>query len=306
MFWDKWFEPKPYKSGYLPEKDGHQVYFEAFGNPQGKPVLLFHGGPGGSCRRYRAKYANLKKYQVIMFDQRGCGKSLPLGKIENNTTQDLLDDAVRLLNFLKINKKVILWGASWGSTLALLWAEQNPEKTDKLLLSQIFLANDDFHQWEIEGIRYIYPDFMEELEKISKGDIVNYFNRLIQSNDKQKQLKAANTYGWFERVCGSFAPQFADFKELSEKELASHRIYMHYAAHNLFLKENDILKNINKINRVEALLIHNRLDLICPYKGAYDLHKALPKSRLITVPDFGHVSKKLGKTIKKEIKAVLR
>ena len=136
--------------------------------------------------------------------------------------------------------------------------------------------------------------------------VFNYFNTLIQSNDKQKQLKAANTYGWFERICGSFEPKFNDQQELSEKEYASHKIYMHYAAHNLFLKENDILENIKKINRVEAILIHNRLDLICPYKGAYDLHKALPKSRLITVPDFGHISKKLHKTIKKEIKNILR
>ena len=128
MFWDKWFEPKPFNSGFLPEKDGHKVYFAEFGNPNGKPVLVFNGGPGGSFHPYRAKYANLRKYRVIMFDQRGCGRSEPSGKVGNNTTQDLLNDTTRLVNHLKINQKIILWGASWGSTLALLWAEQNPEK----------------------------------------------------------------------------------------------------------------------------------------------------------------------------------
>lgn len=306
MFWDKWFEPKPFNSGFLPEKDGHRVYFAEFGNPEGKPVLLFNGGPGGSFRSYRAKYANLRKYRVIMFDQRGCGRSEPLGKTEYNTTQDLLDDTTRLVNYLKINQKIILWGGSWGSALALLWAEQNPEKTDSLLLSQIFLANKEYRDWEFDGLRYIYPEFVAELKSKYTENIIDYSNKLIQSDNISNQLEAANHYGWYERICGSMAPAFADFRELSDGELASQRIYMHYAAHNFFLGDDDILENANKIKDIKALILHSRLDLVCPVKAAHDLAQKLNNSKLIILPAFGHVNRLMRKAIKKEIGEILK
>ena len=306
MFWHKWFTPKPFNSGYLAQKDGHQIAFAEFGNPKGKPVLFFNGGPGGSFKPKRAQIANLRKYRVIMFDQRGCGRSLPLGKTENNTTQALLDDTTRLVNHLKIKDKIILRGASWGSTLALLWAEQNPQKVDKLLLSQVFLANKEFLDWEFEGAKYIYPEFVAEMEKESKGKTNSYYNKLIQSNDTDKQLHAINRLGWFERICGSMNPKFSEFSEVNELELASQRIYMHYSANNLFLGKNEIMDNISKLKDIETIIIHNRLDLICPFKGAYDIHKSLPKSRLIAVPEFGHVGKILNKTMEKEFGAILK
>ncbi len=306
MFWNKWFTPKPFNSGFLSEKDGHKIAFAEFGNPEGKPILCFNGGPGGKYRAERARFANLKKYRVIMFDQRGCGRSLPLGETKNNTTQDLLDDASRLLNHLNIKQKIIIRGASWGSTLALLWAEQNPDKVEKLLLSQIFLANEDFLNWEFNGARYIYPDFVKELEKESNGKINSYYNKLVQSNDINKQLHAINRLGWYERICGSMDPKFSEFTEVDETELASQRVYMHYSANNLFLGHDEIIENINKLKDIDIIMIHNRLDLICPYKGAFDVHQALPKSKLITVPEFGHVGCKLYKTIKKEFGDILK
>lgn len=306
MFWNNWLAPKSFNDGYLPEKDGHQVYFAEYGNPSGKPVIIFHGGPGGSCRAYRAAYANLRKYRIIMFDQRGCGKSIPLGKLDNNTTQELLDDVSRLVNHLKINDKIILWGASWGSTLALLWAIRNPQKVEKLLLSQVFLANKEYAKWEFDGNRYSYPEFVAQMEKESGCDIIRYYNKLIQSDNIEHQLLAANRYGWFERICGSKEPKFSEFNELSDKELAGQRIYMHYSANKFFLDDNEILDNIANIKDIEALIIHNRLDFICPLKGAYDIHKLLTKSQLIIVPDFGHVSKLLSKIIKKEIRKALK
>ncbi len=306
MFWQKWFEPKPFNSGYLPEEDGHLVWFAEFGNPQGIPVLSFHGGPGGSSRAKHAKSVNLKKYRLIMFDQRGAGHSLPLGKIQHNTTQDLLNDATRLLNHLNINQKIILRGASWGSTLALLWAEQYPEKISKILISQVFLANQEFLNWEFDGMRGFYPEIIEQMEKESHGNIRGYYNKLIQSNNLQKQLEATNKYGWYERICGSLTPCFANFTELSEKELASNRIYLHYAANNLFLGDNNILDNIHKIKDIETLIVHNRLDFVCPFKGAWDVHKALPNSRLVIVPEKGHVGKLLSQTIQKEFSGELK
>lgn len=306
MFFSKWFLPKPYNEGYLPEENGHKVYFAEYGNPNGKPVLFFHGGPGGSCKSRHIKRISLKKYRVITLDQRGCGLSLPLGKIENNTTQDLLNDYDRVVNYLNIQDKIIIRGGSWGSTLALLWAEKNPQKVEKMLLSQIFLANDDFHHWEFDGAKYIYPEFVEHMTKKSKGNIISYYNKLIQSSNKKKQLEAINEFGWYERICGSMSPEFASFSDVCDKELASNRIYIHYAANNFFLKEDDILKNISKIKDVETIIVHNRLDLICPFKGAYDLHKKLNKSNLITIDEFGHVGNKIHKAIFNNLNKALK
>ena len=306
MFFSKWFLPKPYNEEYLPEENGHKVYFAEYGNKHGKPVLFFHGGPGGSCKSRHIKGINLKKYRVITLDQRGCGLSLPLGKIENNTTQDLLKDYDRLVSYLNIKEKIIIRGGSWGSTVALLWAEKNPQMVEKMLLSQIFLANDDFHHWEFDGTKYIYPDFIEYMIKKSKGNITGYYNKLIQNSNKKKQLEAINEFGWYERICGSLSPEFASFSDVCDKELASNRIYIHYAANNFFLKENDILKNISKIKDIINIIVHNRLDLICPLKGAYDLHKKLNNSEFIVVDEFGHVGKKIRKTILKKLNGDLK
>ena len=306
MFWSKFFEPKPFNSGFLPEENGHLVYYAEFGNPKGVPVIVFHGGPGGSFKAARAKIADLKKYRVIMFDQRGSGRSIPAGKIENNTTTDLLNDVDRLYNYLKLEQKVILWGGSWGSTLALLWAERNPDKVSGLLLSQIFLANKASREWEFVGNGNFYPDFVEYMEEKSKGKIRDYYNKLIQSVNTEDQLDAANHYGYYERVCGSLDPQFAQNKELSEKELNSQRIYMHYSVGDFFVKEDEIMKNIEKIKNIPALIIHNRLDFVCPVKAAWELSKKLINSRLIIVAERGHSGKKIYKTIRKEYARVLK
>ena len=147
---------------------------------------------------------------------------------------------------------------------------------------------------------------VDELEKESNGKINSYYNNLIQSEDNTKQLHAINRLGWYERICGSLTPKFSEFTEVSEKELASNRIYMYYSANNLFLGNNEIMDNISKLQDIDIIMIHNRLDLICPYKGAYDIKKALPKSKLISVPEFGHIGCKIYKVIKKEFGDILK
>ena len=302
-FWKKWFEPKAYNQGFLPEFEGHKVFFSEFGNPKGKPILMFHGGPGGGAHARHANFANLKKYRIIMFDQRGCHKSLPLGKLENNNTSGLIKDAERLLEYLD---KIILRGASWGSTLALLFAEKYPQKIEKILLSQVFMADIEDEWWEFEGCKWHYPEFVEELESKAKKNIPEYFAEEINSKNKRKQLDAANYYGWYERVCSSFKPSWNNCEELSDKELASQRIFMHYRVNKFFMKSDcDIMKNIKKIKQIPTIIVHNRLDFVCPLKGAYKLHKVLSKSKLIVVPEFGHVGKLLSKTIKTVFRAEL-
>lgn len=304
MFWNKWFENTPFNQGYLPESGGHQVYFAEFGNPRGIPVLMFHGGPGGcsKAKHFDSLGKNRRQYRVIMFDQRGCGKSQPVGEIHNNTTLDLVDDARRLLAYLEIEKPVILRGGSWGSTLALLFAEKYPEKVSKLILSQIFLADETAEKWEFEQSALFYPDFVEQLREAAKGEgsIPKYFAKLINSNQTKAQLLAANTYGWWERVRASLRPAWNNLSELDAFELAAQRIFINYAAQNYMLKDNEIIKNAYKIAHIPAVIIHNRLDFCCPLNGAYALHKALPNSRLVIVPEQGHVGKELYKTIEHE------
>ncbi len=305
-WWKKWFEPKPFYQGYLPEREGHQVFFMEFGNPQGKPVLMFHGGPGGCCKAKYTTAFDLKKYRVIVFDQRGCGKSLPMGSLKNNDTQSLLKDVENLIKFLKIKEKIILRGASWGSTLALLFAEKHPQMVEKLLLSQIFLADKDARFWEFEGNSYFYPDFVETLKnKAGKTDIPTYFDTEINSKSKKKQLDAINYYGWYERVCGSLSPKWNNQIVVEDKELAANRVYMHYAAQNFMLKDDEIIKNVGKIKNIPTIIVHNRLDFVCPLKGAYRLHKGLPKSKLIIIPERGHVGKMLYKIAKIEFRKFL-
>ena len=303
-WWKKWFEPKPFNQGYLPENDGHQVFFAEYGNPKGKPVLVFHGGPGGCAKAAHAAFADLKRYRVIVFDQRGCGLSKPLGKLKNNNTEALLKDAQYLINILKINDKIILRGSSWGSTLALLYAEEHPKQVEKLLLSQIFLANKDARYWEFEGNSYFYPDFVETLEhKAGKAEnIPAYFSAEINSKSMKKQLDATNYYGWYERICGQLNPKWDNQCDIDEQTLASNRVFMHYAAHNFMLEDEQIMKNIGKIRNIPTIIVHNRLDFVCPLKGAYSLHKALPESKLVIVAERGHGGKLLYKTMNSEFK----
>lgn len=305
-WWKKWFEPKPFHQGYLPEREGHKVFFTEFGNSHGKPILVFHGGPGGCGKASYATFADLRKYRVIVFDQRGCGKSLPSGSLQNNNTQSLLNDAKRLINFLKIKEKIILRGASWGSTLALLFAEKYPQMVDKLLLSQIFLANKDARFWELEGNSYFYPDFVETLKnKAGKTDVPTYFASEINSKSHKKQLDAINYYGWYERICGSLSPKWNNQTAVEDEDLAANRIYMHYAAQNFMLKDDEIIKNSGKIKDIPTIIVHNRLDFVCPLKCAYRLHKVLPKSKLVIVPERGHVGKLLYKVTQKELRRFL-
>ncbi|MBR1605332.1 MAG: alpha/beta fold hydrolase [Alphaproteobacteria bacterium] len=305
--WKNWNEPQPYHQGYLPTSDGHDVWFGEYGNPQGKPVLITHGGPGGCCHARRAGDFNLKAYRVIMFDQRGCGQSKPLGELKNNTTDDILFDMERLLNYLQIKEKIILRGASWASTIALLFAERHPEKIEKLILSQIFLADDVNEKWEQEGCALFYPDMMEQLRSPLKKwqTISEYYLTQLTSDDEKQQKQALETYGRFERVVGALSPHWGRVDAIDEKELKSMQIYAQYAVHHYYLKSNEIMRKVRKITNIPTLIVHNRLDMLCPLQGAYELAKKLEKCKLVIVPEKGHIGKLLYKTVKSEIRTFL-
>ena len=307
MLWDSWFEPKAFNSGYLSEVDGHKVFFQEFGNPNGRPVLVFHGGPGGSFKPKHAQDFDLKKYRVIGFDQRGGGKSLPMGQWNKNTSTDIINDAERLLKHLKIFDKLIVKGPSWGAAMALKFAEAFPKQVRALILNSVFLADKDAEKWEEEDAAYFYPDVLDKIkEGVSEWEnIPSYYAQMICSGEREKQQYAITRYGMYERLRSALNPQF-ELQEVTEESLAQNRIFIMYAAKKFYLKENEIFKNIKKISKIPTLIVHNRLDFVCPLKGAYRLHKAMPNSKLVIVPDMGHGSKMLFKTLRQETKNFLK
>lgn len=305
--WNKIFDPKPFNEGYLPMVDGHEIWFAEYGNPHGKPILLTHGGPGGSCKVKHIKDFDLSKYRIIMFDQRGCGNSRPFGELKHNTTNGILFDMERLLDFLNIKEKVIIRGGSWASTIALLFAERNPEKVDKLLLSQIFLANEMSEKWEQEQCSLFYPDMLEQLRQPinDKQNIPEFYLRQLTSSDTEKQKKSLETYGYFERVLGALSPHWDALEEIDEKSLACTQIYAQYAVEHHYIKDNEILNNAKKIKHIPTLIVHNRLDMLCPLLGAYELAKNFDNCKLVVVPERGHIGKLLYKTFAKEARLFL-
>lgn len=293
--------PKPFHEGYLPVKDGHEIYYAEFGNPKGTPFLVFHGGPGGSCKPGHVMSFNLKKHRVILHDQRGGGLSKFENRFYKNETRYLLDDAVRLLAHLKIEDKVTVRGGSWGATLALLFAQKYPRRVRRLVLNSVFLAGTADRAWmeNISGDLF-YPDVMEKIRTAAGNEPVSpYYHRLLQGNKKDIN-RAMGLYGSYEGIMGS---THADLPKapFDEDRIKYAQMFFHYDSHDYFIKPDEILKNAKKIAAIPTMIVHNRLDMSCPVQNAWLLHKALPKSKLIIVPNRGHGSDLLHDTIKQEL-----
>ena len=294
-------KPKAIFKGCLPELDGHKIYFQVFGNPNGKTILNFHGGPGARSKFKYVRCCNLKRYKVIIFDQRGCGNSEFKDLFYKNTTQDTIKDAKRILDFLNIKEKVISFGGSWGSTLALLFAETYPDLVDKIIVSQTFLARKKDVDWTYKDSKMFYPDIIEKLSPYLINTHKDLENLLKQSNVKiKKTVKYLTNYDY---QIGKLKINLDE--ELGDSTTNSFKVYMHYNTNNYFIKENEILNNIAKIKNIPTLIIGNRLDFCTPLEQAYTLHKAMPKSTLHIIDSFGHGSKKQNKLLPKLIKEFL-
>lgn len=294
------FKLKPYHTGYLPAEDGHRVYYQEVGNPNGIPVISFHGGPGGSGRTKHAQIFNLKKYRVLLFDQRGCGLSTYQDPLYKNTTLKTVNDAKRLIEHLKIQRKVIISGGSFGATCALLFAETYPEYVSKLVLNSVFLARFKDADNASPIIKFFYPDFLNELqEQAGKKNIFDYYYGLLFSKKRSDQVKAVHYYRGLEHMAGLLNPSFTTTK-ISDDDIRRFRIFMHYQKNNFFLKENQLLKDAKKIIHIPTLIYQNRLDFCCPPYQAFELYQTLNKSKLVIVADQGHGSPKLFKTIRKD------
>lgn len=276
--------PKSFNEGYLDEKDGHKVYFAEYGNPAGLPILVIHGGPGGKSKPKFAARFDLEKYHVIAFDQRGCGQSLPLGEIKNNTTADLVADIERLRTHLKIDNWYVS-GGSWGATIALLYSESFSSRVKGLLISTIFLANQKNIEWEMStegGLAHIFPDLLAYRPILSKQ-----FESGDEATAKNITAKIMN---WQSNIISSQQnTSLTCPEEVTEENIASTKISLSYMSNNYFLTPNEIIKNIDRIKDIPTIIVHGRYDLMCTLSNAWELHNHLTNSELVILPNSNHL-----------------
>ncbi|PIR98847.1 prolyl aminopeptidase [Candidatus Collierbacteria bacterium CG10_big_fil_rev_8_21_14_0_10_44_9] len=280
--------PQSFNTDYLPEQDGHKVWFAQYGNPSGIPIVVCHGGPGDKSKPRHINRYDLDKYHVITFDQRGCGQSLPLGETKNNTLSDLVSDMERLCNILKIEKWYIA-GGSWGSTVALTYAESFPEKTKGLLLSSIFLARQKDEEWSFTregGITRIFPDLIEKRSSMTAKDLLN---KLESGDEESVKEIVAGVMNWEGNLMTSQADiKLIDIVDVDEENIASARVFLSYQANNYFLELNQIIKNSDRLKNIPTIIVHGRYDLLCPMDNAWELHQHLSNSELVILPSSNH------------------
>ncbi|MBD2208695.1 prolyl aminopeptidase [Nostoc linckia FACHB-104] len=286
---------EPYKKGYLQVSELHKIHFEESGNPQGKPIVLLHGGPGGGCPPFYRQYFNPEKWRLIMFDQRGCGKSTPHAELRENTTWDLVSDIERLREYLGIEKWAV-FGGSWGSTLSLAYSQTHPERCSGLILRGIFMLRQKELRWFYqEGASYIFPDAWEEYLKPipidERDDLLTAYYHRLTSPDSNIRLEAARAWSIWEASTSRLFPDTALMQNFGKNDFAEAfaRIECHYFINKGFLNsENQLLLNVDKIRHIPAVIVQGRYDVVCPMISAWELHQAWPEAEFIVVPDAGH------------------
>lgn len=293
---------EPYHTERIAVSAIHTVYLEECGNPEGKPVLFIHGGPGGGTHPIHRTYFNPNHYRIILVDQRGCGNSTPHAETRDNTLQMLIADFEKIREHLEIDKWM-LFGGSWGSTLALAYAEMHPLCVTELILRGIFLGREKelrFMYQEGYGASEVFPEswdkFIALVPPNERQDVMAAYSKLLTHPDKTMQYKAAQAWSTWE---GSIITLFIDenlIDSFSEPEfaLAFARIENHYFTHKLFLEHNQLLRDISKIRHIPATIIHGRYDMCCPVTNAWDLHKAWPEAELVIIANAGHSASEPG------------
>ncbi len=283
----------PYQTGYLPVGDGHVIYWEQVGNPRGKPVLFLHGGPGAGAGAVHRRFFDPAIWRVLIFDQRGAGRSTPLGGLVANTTPDLVADIEALRVFHNV-ERFILFGGSWGSTLALAYGQAHPERVAGMVLRGIFLGRPSEVDWFLHGIAQFFPDahaaLLNFLPQAERGNLLgNYLKRLCDPNP-DVHIPAARAWSVYEGSCSTLLPSFETVAAFAHDRTAIGlaRIEAHYFAHRLFLPEGGLLAHMHRLNRVPAEIVQGRYDMICPPQTAFELAAAWPGARLTMVPDAGH------------------
>lgn len=292
-----WLYPpiEPHRTGMLKVSDVHTLYWEESGNPKGKPAVFLHGGPGGGSDPKVRRFFHPDKYRIVVFDQRGCGKSTPYASLEANTTWDLVSDIEKLRAHLAIDRWQV-FGGSWGSTLALAYAEKHPDRVTELVLRGIFLLRKKEIDWFYqEGASIIYPDAWEpyfaHIPEAERGDLVTAYHKRLTSDDPAVRLAAAKIWSGWEGATSKLLPDasFAGHYEEDEFALAFARIEAHYFANKGFFEaDGQLLRDAGKIRHIPGVIVQGRYDVVCPIFSAWALHRAWPEADLIISPDAGH------------------
>lgn len=273
---------------------GHRIHVEESGNPKGIPVLFVHGGPGGGCSPTHRRFFNPEKYRIILFDQRGCGRSTPHAALTANTTEALVGDMEQIRERLGI-EQWLLFGGSWGSTLSLVYAQTHPERVCGLILRGIFLCRERDIRWFYQdGASFIFPDFWQEyLEQIpeqERGDLLTaYYDRLTSDNELVR-MAAAKAWSVWEGRCSTLDPNPEVVDHFADPyfALAMARIEAHYFINNAFLQPNQILEDAHRLKDIPLTIVHGRYDMVCPVEQAFALQQAVPHAELHIVRDAGH------------------
>lgn len=283
----------PYETGLLPLTGGHVMYWEQVGNPRGQPVLFLHGGPGAGAGAVHRRFFDPNHWRVVIFDQRGAGRSRPLGELRENTTPHLVADIEALRRFLGI-ERWLLFGGSWGSTLALAYAQEHAARVVGCVLRGVFLGRRAEVAWFLEGLRQVFPDawanFVEFLPPAERGDVLGAYLKRLRDPDPLVHLPAARAWSQYEGSCSTLLPSpdtVASFAQ-DRTALGLARIEAWYFANDLFLPPEGLLGRMDRVAHMPAEIVQGRYDMVCPAATAFELAAAWPRARLTVVPDAGH------------------
>jgi proline iminopeptidase len=292
---DLYPEIEPYDSGTLTVDARHTIYYEQCGNPAGKPVVMLHGGPGAGCGAKMRRFHDPAHYRIVLFDQRGSGRSTPHADLTDNTTWDLVADIERLREHLGIERWQV-FGGSWGSTLALAYAEAHPNRVTEMVLRGIFMLR----RWELEwfyqeGTSRLFPDawdkYLEPIPPVERGDLISSYHRRLTSPDEATRLAAARAWSVWEASTSLLLQDEAFIKGHEDPHFALSfaRIESHYFVHGGFLDvEDQLLRDAHRLHGIPGVIVHGRYDVVCPLKNAWDLKKAWPEAKLMISPGAGH------------------
>ncbi|MCM8534364.1 MAG: prolyl aminopeptidase [Lentisphaeraceae bacterium] len=292
---------EPYNQDFIKVDSIHEIFYEESGNKNGKPVIFVHGGPGGGCSSDYRRYFDPEVYRIILFDQRGCGKSKPHACLENNTTWHLVDDMEKIRTTLGIEKWQV-FGGSWGSTLGLTYAISHPDRVTELVLRGIFMLRPSELRWFYqEGASYIFPDvwesYRDNIPEAERDNFIKaYYKRLTGDNEEEK-LQSAKAWSVWEGSTSRLITDPALIEKTSDAHFALSfaRIECHYFINGGFFETDSwILENVDKIKHIPTVIVQGRYDVVCPTKSAWELAKLLPKSELTIIPDAGHSAAELG------------
>jgi proline iminopeptidase len=287
-------EIHPYVRHTLAVDEPHQLYVEESGNPEGIPVVFLHGGPGAGCEPFQRRFFDPDRFRIVLFDQRGCGRSTPHADLSGNTTQDVVADIERIREHLGIGRWLV-FGGSWGSTLGLVYAETHPERVLGLVLRGIFLCRPrDIHWFYQEGASYLFPDYWEEylapIPPQERGRMVDAYYARLTGEDEVTRMAAAKAWSLWEGRTATLLPRQSVIDHFGNPftALSLARIECHYFINESFLQPDQILARADRLRDIPGVIVHGRYDVVCPVEQAFALHRAWPQARLEVIADAGH------------------